>query len=380
MIRALLLTLALLLAGTPANAACWSGSWGTAMQGEVTTSLSSRYTVRNIVRLSLGGSTLRVRLSNVFSDGPISIARVTVAPAGAGAATTSTPRSLRFGGSGSVTIARGSAAVSDALAYPVAADTRLAVSIAVSRAPSLTTYHRSAYQTSHLGDGGDFASSVTGTEYTKTTGSWFHLSDVDVSGSPRASVVAFGDSITDGAGSTGSANRRWPDVLAGRTTLGVLNSGISSNQLLRDTTHSVSGVQRFQRDVLSRAGVRTAIVLIGVNDIRAAPTGATSAALIAGYRELISAAHASGVRVLGGTITPFGGTDRYTEALETVRAEVNAWIRGSGEFDGVVDFDAAVRDPARPTWMLSTYSRPDRLHPNDAGYQAMGEAVHLHQL
>ncbi|MFS8103798.1 SGNH/GDSL hydrolase family protein [Lentzea alba] len=199
---------------------------------------------------------------------------------------------------------------------------------------------------------------------------------MSVASGVRGSVVALGDSITDGSGSTGGAHRRWTDVLASRTSYGVVNSGISGNQLLRDGTYGVSGVSRTPRDVLARSGVRTVIVLEGVNDIKAKPD-ATFEELRDGYLRVISLAHAQRVRVLGGTITPMGGYHGYTEAREAVRSAVNSWIRMSGAFDGVVDFDAAVRDPARPTWLRDEFARPDRLHLNDAGYSAMGQAVDL---
>ncbi|TWP45281.1 SGNH/GDSL hydrolase family protein [Lentzea tibetensis] len=373
-----LLVLALLLGfTTPAQSApAWVAAWGSAVQTPVSPDVTgTAYTVRNVVRLTVGGSSVRLRLSNVFSSGDLTVGRVTVAP-GNGAAATDTPRRVSFSGRTSVVVRRGAELLSDPVPLRVAADTSVLVSIYASKAPEVPTYHRSALQTNYVA-AGDHARDVAGDAFTQKTGSWYYLSEVSVGGSPvRGSVVALGDSITDGSGSTGGAHRRWTDVLASRTPLGVVNSGISGNQLLRDGTYGVSGIARTPRDVLARAGVRTAIVLEGINDIKASPE-ATFEQLRTGYQQVIALAHQRGVRVLGATITPMGGYSGFTEKREAVRSAVNAWIRTSGEFDGVVDFDAAVRDPARPTWLLEPYARPDRLHLTDAGYEAMGRAVDL---
>ena len=373
-----LAVLALLLGLVPPSQASpgWVASWGSAMQTPVTSEVSATsYTVRNVVRLTVGGSTVRVRLSNVFSSGDLTASKVSVAAAGNGAALQDKARRVTFRGRESVVVPRGGEVLSDPVALRTFADSSLAVSIWASSAPAVATYHRSALSTNYVAPG-DHAFDGGDTAFTQKVGSWYYLSEVAVTSGVRGSVVALGDSITDGSGSTGGANRRWTDVLASRTSYGVVNSGISGNQLLRDGTYGVSGISRTPRDVLARAGVRTLIVLEGINDIKAKPD-ATFEELRDGYLRVIALAHSRGVRALGGTITPMGGYANHTDAREAVRSAVNTWIRTSGAFDGVVDFDAAVRDPARPTWLRDEFARPDRLHLTDAGYSAMGQAVDL---
>ena len=373
-----LAVLALLLGlTTPAEASPgWVASWGSAMQTPVTSEVSgTSYTVRNIVRLSARGSTVRIRISNVFSSGDLKVGKASVGEPGTGAALEGKARRITFRGRESVVVPRGEEVLSDPVATGLPAPASLAVSIWAASAPAVPTYHRSALSTNYVATG-DHAFDWGGSAYTQKVGSWYYLSEVSVASGVRGSVVALGDSITDGSGSTVDANRRWTDVLASRTTLGVVNSGISGNQLLRDGTYGVSGISRTPRDVLARSGVRTLIVLEGINDIKAKPD-ATFEELRTGYLQVIKLAHGRGVRVLGGTITPMGGYANYTDAREAVRSAVNSWIRTSGAFDGVVDFDAAVRDPARPAWLRDEFARPDRLHLTDAGYSAMGQAVDL---
>jgi lysophospholipase L1-like esterase len=214
---------------------------------------------------------------------------------------------------------------------------------------------------------------------------WHYVSGVDVQGGAEASIVTLGDSITDGVGSVAGANHRWPDYLADRLhgRYGVLNAGISANRLLLDVPGSGAGqnaLSRFDRDVLSVGGVRTLIVLEGINDIQQDPHQTDPAAITSAYRQLVTQAHARGIRVLGGTLTPFKGWRVYDETLEATRTAVNTFIRGSGVFDGVVDFDAAVRDPADPLRMLPAYDSGDHLHPGDAGYERMAAAVRLDRL
>ena len=233
-----LAVLALLLGlVTPADASPgWVASWGSAMQTPVTSEVSeTSYTVRNIVRLTVGGSTVRVRLSNVFSSGDLTASKVSVAPAGTGAALQDKARRVTFRGRESVVVPRGGEVLSDPVALRTFADSSLTVSIWASAAPSVATYHRSALSTNYVAPG-DHAFDWDGTAFTQKVGSWYYLSEVSVASGVRGSVVALGDSITDGSGSTGGANRRWTDVLASRTSYGVVNSGISGNQLLRDGT------------------------------------------------------------------------------------------------------------------------------------------------
>jgi lysophospholipase L1-like esterase len=223
---------------------------------------------------------------------------------------------------------------------------------------------------------------VDGAAYTVTLGNWYYVTGVDVLGAPAAgSVVALGDSLTDGSGSTFGANRRWPDRLAERLRgepqrrrLGVLNAGIAGNRVLRDGV-GPSALARLDADVLSRTGVRAVIVMEGINDIKGTPEETHPEALEDAFRRLVSRAHARGVRVIGATITPYGGHVAYTETREAVRLAVNAVIRSGGLFDEVVDFDAVVRDPARPHRILPAYDPGDHLHFNDAGMRALADAV-----
>jgi lysophospholipase L1-like esterase len=381
-LRRLVLALLLLLTTFPPTATAapkWVASWGSAMQTPVTSDLTgTAYTVRNVVHLSVGGAAVRLRLSNLYGDAATTFGRVTVAAVKSGAEAAAKPVPALFGGKGSVRVAAGREVLSDAVPLKVGTATDLLVSVYVSAAPKVATYHRSAYQRNYFA-GGDHAAEQAATAFTTTLGSWYYLSEVAVDApAVRGSVVAIGDSITDGSGSTSNANRRWPNYLANRvpTRFGVVDSGISGNELLHDGTYGEAGTKRFARDVLARGGVKTAIVLEGINDIKSSHAS-TAAQLKEGYRSVIAQAHAKGVRVLGATITPMGGYKGYTEAREAVRAEVNGWIRTGGEFDGVVDFDAAVRDPAKPTWLRAEYAKPDYLHLTDAGYQAMGNAVDL---
>jgi lysophospholipase L1-like esterase len=238
---------------------------------------------------------------------------------------------------------------------------------------------------------GDFTMDTSGAKFERTTGSWFYVEEVDVRGSQaKGSVVALGDSITDGGYSTTDANHRWPDYLADRLTalpaaerVGVLNSGISANRLLRDggeLAYGRSALARLDDDVLSRTGVRSVIVLEGVNDLHQDPRQADPEQFIAGYKQLVERLHAKGIKVFGATITPIKGWGSYTDTMETTRGAVNDFIRTNGVFDGVLDFDAALRDPADPLRLKAEYDSGDHLHPSDAGNAALAAAVDLSRL
>jgi lysophospholipase L1-like esterase len=254
-----------------------------------------------------------------------------------------------------------------------------------------------ASQTNYVSLPGDFSGAAT-LPVQRTILSWPFLTEVDVTGGRDgggAAIVALGDSITDGTRSTPDTNNRWPDWLARRlqtvrdpvaginNTLGVVNRGISGNRLLSNPPEgSLAGrsiLERFDRDVLATAGVRTMTLMIGINDIgNSSPANPVSSAdLIAGYRQVIARAHAKGIAVFGATLTPFEGAGYYSPEKEVVRQAVNSWIRAGDEFDGVIDFDRVTRDPAHPTRFLPAYDSGDHLHPNDLGYQAMGNAVPL---
>lgn len=413
---ALLAALLVLLGTPPATAAPasaggrWTGTWATgvsAVPAGANTVFEDR-TVRQIVHTSIAGQAVRVRLTNEFGTVPLVIGEARLARAADGPTGTetdpATDRALRFGGGRGVTLAPGERRWSDpvALRTPAAAD--LVVSLYLPHRTRATTLHSGAFQHSYVAPG-----NVTGKpsiEATAAPTSWYFLSGVSVTGAPRASsVVAFGDSITDGAITETDANHRWPDLLAERlrakpetARVGVLNTGIGGNRLLRDPNPPAgnpaeayaayfgeAGLKRFDRDVTSQPGARYAIVLLGINDIghpgNIAPASeeVTAADLIAGYRQLIRRAHAHGLKIFGATILPFENDtlNFYSPARESVRQAVNHWIRTSGAYDGVVDFDAAVRDPGHPGRILAAYDSGDHLHPNDAGMAAMARAVPL---
>jgi lysophospholipase L1-like esterase len=325
---------------------------------------------------------LRVSLSNVFGTQSVTFGYVSVGVRDTGAAVTpGTNRQVTFSGSPSITVPAGAQVLSDPLTGSVAAQQDLAVSIYVRGAAGTVTGHNLAMQTSYVSTAGNHAAEDVPDAFTTQVSNWYWLAGLEVTEpSTVSSVVALGDSITDGYGSTPNTNSRWPDVLARRLLalpkarqMGVLNEGISGNKILSDGA-GVSTEARLDRDVLAQPGVRTIILLEGINDLSG---GATAEQVIAGDRQLIARAHAAGKCILGGTLTPFGNAGAVEKAAVVT---VNSFIRKSGEFDGVVDFNAAVRDPAHPDRMLPIYDSGDSLHPGDAGYNAMGQAVPLAEL
>jgi lysophospholipase L1-like esterase len=371
----------------------WVGTWAAAPAAAVPNTPDGYpgYSIRNVVHTSAGGDRARVHLSNAFGAAPLTFGHVTVAVQATGPdAVPGTLRSLAFGGAPSVVVPAGAEALSDPVDLRVPADASLLVTTYVPAKSGPVTYHPLATQTSYFTRNGDFAASESGAPYTEQTSVWHYVSGVDVQGgSPasnaKASIVALGDSITDGYGSTAGADHRWPDYLADRLhgRYGVLNAGISANRLLLDVPGSSAGqnaLSRFDRDVLSIGAVRTLIVLEGINDIQQEPHQTDPAAIASAYRQLVAQAHARGIRALGGTLTPFKGWRVYDDTLEATRQAVNAFIRTSGVFDAVIDFDAAVRDPADPLRMLPAYDSGDHLHPGDAGYERMAAAVRLDRL
>ncbi|MDQ3227772.1 MAG: SGNH/GDSL hydrolase family protein [Chloroflexota bacterium] len=355
-------------------------------------------TVRQIVRIVAGGDQVRVRLTNAYGDAPLVIGAAHIALREAETRIDpATDRTLTFSGSPSFTIPAGATALSDPVDMVVPALTELAISIFLPEPSPSTTVHGFAFQTNFISPGGDFtAASEMPVEASPQ--SWMFLSGVDVLVSqPTGVVVAFGDSITDGAFSTLDANRRWPDVLAERLAadppgraMTVLNQGISGNRLLHDEAGELglafgqNALARLDRDVLSQPGVTHLIVLEGINDIglpaafAASEQAVTADELIGALRQLVERAHEREIAVFGGTILPFEGTEMYFSAEgEVTRQTVNEWIRTGGAFDAVIDFDAAVRDPSQTTRLLPMFDSGDHLHPNDAGLRAMGEAIDL---
>ncbi|MFC3574576.1 SGNH/GDSL hydrolase family protein [Streptomyces yaanensis] len=364
----------------------WTATWEAAPSG--TAPALPGASIRNVVHTSVGGSAARIRVSNRLGTGPLRLDAVTVALRRPHAPTTpdAVPGSLRtatFAGDTCVTVPAGQDRVSDPVRLRVPADADLLVSVHTPDDSGPATYHRTALQTNFLARNGNRAADTNGAAYTRTASHWYYVTGVDVLRPAAAgSIVAFGDSLTDGTGSSYGANHRWPDRLSERLRAlpasrrpGVLNAGISGNRLLLDGT-GPSALARLDADVLSRAGVRTVIVLEGVNDLKGTPPQTDPGAFVRAYRRIVARAHAHGIRVIGATLTPYGGHRGWTPAREWLRHAVNALIRG-GLFDGVADFDAAVRDPAHPERILPAYDPGDHLHFNDAGMKALADAIDL---
>ncbi|HEV3139997.1 MAG TPA: GDSL-type esterase/lipase family protein, partial [Vicinamibacterales bacterium] len=385
----------------------WVGTWKTALIGrppypppdpaapppaaQARVPFPKNQTLRQIVHTTVGGDRVRVVVSNVFGTAPLVIGAAHVARRDHDAAIVAgSGRALTFGGRASATIPAGATLLSDAaaIAAPAFSDLAIDLFVASDTTGQTLTIHRSAFQTNYVTTSGNQAGEPDLPEATKIP-TWFFLERVEVSTSDRTvGIVTLGDSITDGTGSTLDANHRWPDVLArrlearsGSVKSAVLNSGIAGNRLLTEQQieFGINILARFDRDVLVPPGVTHVIVLEGINDIGMARDAATPSAddVIAAHTQLIERAHAHGLKIFGATLTPFEGAAYYTPAGETKRAAVNEWIRTSRAYDAVVDFDAVVRDPDHPKRMLQKFDRGDHLHPSDAGYEAMGNAVEL---
>jgi lysophospholipase L1-like esterase len=379
----------------------WTGTWGTAPAGPPPVGLPpdaslqtfTDQTVRLIAHTSTGGNRVRIRVSNELGATPLTIgaARIGLRATGSDVAP-GTDRALTFGGRSFVTIPPGAPALSDPVELNVPALSDLAVSLYLPGTVQATTVHQLALQTNYVSLPGNFTA-ASPFPVQRSIQVWPFLTEVDVD-SLGPTIVALGDSITDGTRSTPDTNNRWPDLLARRlqterdpvlglnARFGVVNRGISGNRLLGNSPNTLAGrsaQERFDRDVLATAGVRYLVILIGINDIgnSSATSPVTAEDLIAGYRQLILRARAKGISVIGATLTPFEGAGYYSPEKEVVRQAVNNWIRNNDEFDAVIDFDRATRDPAHPTRFLPAYDSGDHLHPNDLGYQAMGNAVPL---
>jgi lysophospholipase L1-like esterase len=343
-------------------------------------------TLREVVHTSVAGNAVRLRLSNAFGEQPVTFGAVRIAIRGSGAAVTAgTSRAVKFGGSGSVTIQPGADIDSDPVDLSVAAGQDLAVSLYLPSASGPATWHTMSLTTSYLASGNQTGDDA-GTAFTAQTGSWFFLTGVEVDNADvHGTIVALGDSITDGYGSTSDANHRWTDYLAQRLNAApaaqrrsIVNEGIGGNEILKDRAccgSQISALKRLDRDVLAQPGATDVILLEGINDIGS--ESATAAEVIGGMRQIISRVHARGLRIHGGTITPFGGNGSATPDRLAARDAVNDWIRTSGEFDSVIDFDRAVRDPANPQRLLARYDSGDHVHLVDAGYAALSAAVDL---
>ena len=374
----------------PAPAATPAPSSGPARRFGIPTPLPSLsdQTLRMVVRTSIGGERVRVRLYNAIGGKAVRLGAAHLAVnAGGSAIVPASDRALTFGGRSSITLYAGQTVVSDPVSLAVPPLTDLAVSLYFPDTTGPPTSHRFALRHGYVSTTGDRTAAREIADTVRTTESYHWLAGIDVLAPSSAGVVVnFGDSITDGEQSTPDSSRAWPTLLArrlqqNRATRGiaVVNAGISGNRLLGDNG---SGVVRFDEDALSVPGVRWVTLLEGINDITggtrdpSAPT-LTADDLIAAYRQVIALAHVHKVRVIGCTLTPYAGSRVYNEAGEAIRQRVNAWIRTSGAFDAVVDFDAATRDPANPTRFRAEVDSPDLLHPGDAGYRLMAEAIDL---
>ena len=342
-------------------------------------------TLRQVVLPSIGGGQLRLRLSNEFGDGPVTMNAVHVALSTGGAAIDAcSDRALAFSGAASVTIPAGQAVFSDPFDFALAPLTKIAVTIAFGAVPTGVTGHPGSRTTSYLASG-DMAAAASLT-VAASTEHWYYITGIDVmADAANAAVVTLGDSITDGRGSTTDMNNRWPDDLSRRlqanpatmNRVAVLNQGIGGNAVLTGGL-GPTAMQRFARDVLGMRGVKWLIVFEGVNDIGGAASGTTVATqLINAFGQFVDMAHAQGIKAYGATISPFGGNSYYSVDHEAARTTVNDWIRTGGKFDQVIDLDAAVRDPSNPINLTAAYDSGDHLHLSPAGYQKMADAVDL---
>jgi lysophospholipase L1-like esterase len=354
--------------------------------------------IRQTVRLSLGGEALRIRLSNELGTSPLAIAAAHVALPGKtlGSIDPATDHALTFGGQRSVLIQPGMPMVSDRLLIKTDALQDIVVTMRITRPMGPTATHRLGVATTFLSETEDDIAAPSLKQATTSTARFF-LSGIEVQTAGVQAVVALGDSITDGYASSLNQNHRWPDVLAERLhragrPIAVVNAAISGNRVLHDlplVAFGPSALARLDRDVLSVPGVRMIILLESINDIGEPgasdlPEQTVSAAdIIAGLGQIITRAHARGIRVIGGTLTPFAGTDEhgyYSAEGERKRQAVNRWIREGQQFDGVVDFDVALRDPNHADRLAPVFDSGDHLHPNDAGYKTMADAVNLDML
>jgi lysophospholipase L1-like esterase len=348
-------------------------------------------TIRMVVHTSIGGNRARVQLSNAYGSAPLRVGSVHIALRSKGSEfIAGSDRALTFSGRPSGTIPPGALLVSDPVDLNVPQLGDLMVSVYVPDETGSPTLHNGAFHTTYISKPGNFTGEHA-IEETTTTRSWYWLTSVDVLAPADAGlIVAFGDSITDGTTSTPDADSSWPALFAQRLAknastrnLAVVNEGIAGNRLLRDVA-GTNALARFDRDVLSQGGVKWLVLLEGINDIgRATGTNApqdgtiTAEEVIGAYRQIIERAHMHGIKVMGGTLTPYAGAAYYSEAGESIRLAVNTWIRSGNAFDSVVDFEAAVRDPDNPKQFRPGFNITDHLHPNDAGYKAMAEAIDI---
>ena len=391
----------------------WVTTWTTANAASDQPTVFSNQTIREIVHTTIGGSEVRIRLSNTFGTRAIRLDAVFLGLQKPGlqedgaALVPRSNREVTFSGSRSIAIPEGAEVLSDPISFSVGSEQNLAISLFMAGETGPATVHGSAFQTNYVSGAGNFAAEeganafavATGSKTTgsKTTGSWYFLSAVEVlaPADVKGAVVALGDSITDGASSRPDKNERWTDVLsrrllAGDTKIAVLNAGIGGNRVLTSSPcWGQNALARLGRDVLAQAGIEAVILFEGTNDIGQpdAPatdrspcrsrTQVTADEIIVGYKQIIARTHSRGLKIFGATILPYQGIGAWTTTGEAKRLAVNYWIRTSRAFDGIIDFDAALRDPATPSRMAPQYDSGDHLHPGPAGHEAMGNAVDL---
>ncbi|MFG2354099.1 SGNH/GDSL hydrolase family protein [Streptomyces sp. NPDC048521] len=385
----------------PASTGTWVGSWATApVGGEPGTETHGMVgrSVRNVVHAGTGGTSARITLSNLYGQSPLALTHASLALSagdGTAAADATTMRRLTFDGSTGVVIPAGGQVVSDAVTVVIPRGSDVLVTTYSPTPSGPVTYHPRARQVSYVA-AGDRTEDSTGAPYTQQTLYWRYLTALDVlSNEADGTVVAFGDSLTDGVTSTIGANRRWPDLFAGRLRsalesgrqlprYSVVNEGISGNQVLADglgrPAENESGLGRFGRDALSRTNVRVVVIDLGINDILRNRELADPDRITGGLRSLVNQAHARGLKVIGATLMPFEGHRGWTPAREAVRRQVNAQIRAGRVYDAVVDFDKALRDPYDPRRLRPEYDSGDHLHPSDLGFAKMAETLDLNSL
>ncbi|MHB9861432.1 SGNH/GDSL hydrolase family protein [Streptomyces sp. YIM S03343] len=385
----------------PASTGTWVGAWAASPvggePGTETGGFADR-SVRNVVHTTASGTGARITLSNLYGESPLTVTHATVAVASgndSADAVSGTMRRLTFGGSASVVIRSGGQTMSDAVRIDVADGANLLVTTYSPIPSGPVTYHPNARQISYVAQG-DRTEDMTGAPYTEQTSYWRYLTALDVlSDDSDGTVVAFGDSLTDGITSTENADHRWTDALATRLRTAiasgqklprysVVNEGISGNQVLADglgrPADNQSGLRRFGRDVLSRTNAKVVVIDLGVNDILRNPRSADPHKITDGLRTLVRRAHAHGLKVVGATLMPFKGHRGYSDGRDTVRQKINAEIRAGRVYDAYTDFDKALRDPYDPRRLLPDYDSGDHLHPSDLGYGRMASVFDLKEL
>ena len=371
----------------------WVGTWGTAPQLVEPRNMPpepglSNNTLRQIVEVSIGGEKLRLRFSNEFSKEPLQIKSVAIAAAEGGSEIDkTTSKLLKFKGEPGITIEPGMTVTSDPIPFDLDPRMRLAITTSLGETPPDVTGHPGSRTTSYIIEDNNISPEADFEEAVKTD-HWYLINGIDVEAPESSAAVAIlGNSITDGRGSGTNKQNRWPDILSQRLLqnertkdVGVLNMGIGGNAVLRGGL-GPTGLERFQRDILDQNGVRWLIIMEGVNDLGATKDSAAAFKvadeLIAAYDKMIKQAHAQDIKVYGGTITPINESFYYTDYREEARAKVNDWIRNSGRFDAVIDFDKAIRDPNNQGVIQAGAHTGDFLHPNELGYKIMGEAIDL---